>query len=125
MDTREWEEGQVPVFHKVEGGALIVTVDGDFTANEVVRVGTAGLSAEEVISPAFLLLDLTGTASIGVDRLQTIADFFAGPGTPVAKLAVVAGKDVATVIVGAATASGMESDSFKRKADAMDWLLGV
>lgn len=115
----------MPVFHKVEGGALIVTVDGDFTANEVVRVGNAGLESDGVISPAFLLLDLTGTAAIGEDRLQTIADFFAGPATPVAKLAVVAGKDMAKAIVGAATASGMESDSFVRKSDAMDWLLGV
>jgi hypothetical protein len=121
----EGERRTVPVFHKVEGGALIVTVDGDFTANEVVRVGSAGLGADDVISPAFLLLDLTGTAAIGDDRLQTIADFFAGPGVPVARLAVVAGADLATAIVGAATASGMESDSFKRKADAMDWLLGV
>jgi len=102
-----------------------VTVDGDFTANELVRIGRAGLGAEDVISPAFLLLDLTGTAAIGDDRLQVIADFFAGPGTPVAKLAVVAGRDVATAIVEAATASGMESDSFTRKVDAMDWLLGV
>ena len=114
----------MPVFHRVQSGTLIVTVDGDFTAQEVVRVGNKGLDAEGVISPAFLVLDLSGTGSLSADRLETLADFFAGPGSPIARLAVLAVPDVAKAIVEAAAASGIESDSFKRKADAMVWLLG-
>ena len=114
----------MPVFHRVLSGVLVVTVDGDFTAQEVVRVGEAGLKTEELIVPAFVLLDLSGTAGMGEGRLAAVADFFAGPQTPVARLAVQAAANVADAIVTAATASGLEAAAFKTKADAMDWLLG-
>lgn len=117
----------MPVFHRVEEGFLLVTVDGDFTAAEVVRVGGKALEAPDLIVPAFVLLDLSGAAvpaNAGVAAFEPIATFFAGPRAPVARLAVLAAPDAAEAIVGAASASGLESRAFQMKSDARDWLAG-
>ena len=114
----------MPVFHRVHSGVLVVTVDGDFTPQEVARVGGSGLASAELVIPAFVLLDLSGTGAMADDKMRAVSDFFAGPQTPVAKLAVQAGAEVADAIVATARGSGLESAGFKTKADAMDWLLG-
>jgi hypothetical protein len=117
----------VPVFHRVREGVLVVTVDGDFTVGEIERVGERALQDPDLIRPAFVLLDLSGTAglvSTGLDRLKPVAEYFAGPQTPVARLAIMASASVAEAVVEEATASGLESGGFKTRAAAMDWLLG-
>lgn len=117
----------MPVFHRVEEGFLVVTVDGDFTAAEVVRVGGKALEAPDLIVPAFVLLDLSGAAvasGTGVSAFEPIATFFAGPRAPVARLAVLASPDAAGAIVAAASASGLESRAFQMKSDARAWLEG-
>lgn len=117
----------MPVFQRIQSGVLVVTVDGDFTADEVARVGRSGLQSPDAINPAFVILDLSGTSGLGQvsGRLESIATFFAGPQTPVAKLAVMALAEVAAIVVEHARASGLEASAFTSKADAMDWLLGV
>jgi hypothetical protein len=117
----------MPVFHSVEGGLLLVTVDGDFTAAEVVRVGGKALESPDLVLPAFVLLDLSGAAvpaSAGTAALEPIASFFAGPRAPTARLAVLAAPDIAAAIVGAAADSGLESRAFQMKSEARDWLAG-
>jgi hypothetical protein len=117
----------MPVFQRIQSGVLVVTVDGDFTVEEVVRVGQSGLQSPEAINPAFVILDLSGTAGLdqASGRLESIATFFAGPQTPVAKLAVMALADVAAVVVEHARASGLEAAAFSSKSNALDWLLEV
>ncbi len=117
----------MPVFQRIQGGVLIVTVDGDFTVDEVVRVGGTGLSSPDAINPAFVILDLSGSAGVDAssERLRSIATFFAGPQTPVAKLAVMALAEVAAVVVEHARDSGLEAGAFTSKAAAMDWLLSA
>ena len=51
----------MPVFHRVVEGVLLVTVDGDFTADEIVRVGGRALDAPDLIQPAFVILDLSNS----------------------------------------------------------------
>jgi hypothetical protein len=117
----------VPVLHRVETGFLVVMVDGDFTAAEVVRVGGAALQDPDLVIPAFLLLDLSGAAvrpDEGLAGLEPIAAFFAGPRAPVARLAVLAAPHVADAVVAAATDSGLESRAFQSKAEALAWLAG-
>jgi len=117
----------MPVFHRVEGGLLLVTVDGDFTAAEVVRVGGKALESPDLVLPAFVLLDLSGAAvpaNLGLTALEPIATFFAGPSAPTARLAVLAAPDIGAAIVGAAADSGLESRAFQMKSEARDWLFG-
>lgn len=118
----------MPVLHRVEEGFLVVTVDGDFTPAEVVRVGGEALVEPDVIVPAFVLLDLSG-ASIspdsGVDAFEPIATFFAGPRAPVARLAVLASPGVGQALVDAATDSGLESRAFQSRTESFAWLAGV
>jgi hypothetical protein len=112
----------------VREGVLVVTVDGDFTPGEIERVGGRALEAPDLIHPAFVLLDLSGTSGLSgsdLDRLKPVAEFFAGPQTPVARLAVMAATEVGRAVVEEAVASGLESESFKTKSAAMDWLLEV
>lgn len=116
----------MPVLHQVKEGVLVVTVDGDFTPGEIERVGARALEAPDLIRPAFVLLDLSGTSGLSgssLDRLGPVAEFFAGPQTPVARLAVMASTEVSKAVVAEATASGLESAGFKTKAEAMAWLL--
>jgi hypothetical protein len=118
----------VPVLHQVREGVLVVTVDGDFTPGEIERVGALALEAPDLIRPAFVLLDLSGMSGLSgssLDGLRPVAEFFAGPRTPVARLAVMASTDVSDAVVEEATTSGLESAGFKTKADAMEWLLEV
>jgi hypothetical protein len=118
----------MPVFHRVEEGFLLVTVDGDFTAAEVVRVGGTALEAPDLIVPAFVLLDLSGAAvpaNAGETAFEPIATFFAGPRAPVARLAVLATPGAADAIVDAASASGLEARAFQTKPDARAWLEGL
>lgn len=118
----------MPVLHQVKQGVLVVTVDGDFTPGEIERVGARALEAPDLIRPAFVLLDLSGTSGLSgtsLERLKPVAEFFAGPQTPVARLAVMASSEVAQAVVDEAGASGLEAEGFKTKAAAMDWLLAI
>jgi len=118
----------VPILHQVREGVLVVMVDGDFTPGEIERVGARALEAPDLIHPAFVLLDLSGASGLGLDslgRLKPVAEFFAGPQTPVARLAVMASSDVARAVVDEAAASGLEAEGFKSRAAAMDWLLAI
>ncbi len=118
----------MPVLHQVREGVLVVTVDGDFTPGEIERVGARALEAPDLIRPVFVLLDLSGASALdgsNLDRLRPVAEFFAGPQTPVARLAVMASTEVSSAVVREATASGLESSGFKTRADALDWLLEV
>lgn len=117
----------MPVFHRVESGVLVVTVDGDFTVEETERVGSAALQASELIAPAFVILDLSGAAGLAPEseRVERVTTLFAGPQAPVARLAVVAAAELADAVVGHARDSGLESAAFRSRSDAMDWLLAM
>jgi hypothetical protein len=113
----------VPVFHRLYEGVLVVTVDGDFTVQEAARVGRAGLASPGLAGPMRVLLDLSGTADPGLDRLTAIVDVFAAKDVDVAKLAVQGASKVGSRVVDAASSSGLHSAAFTTKSEAMDWLL--
>ena len=54
----------MPVFSRVRDGVLILTVDGDYTANELHRVGGAAFEAEDAPGKLPVLLDLSGAAGL-------------------------------------------------------------
>ena len=51
----------MPVFSRVRDGVLVLTVDGDYTANELRRVGFSAFEAEETPHEVPVVLDLSGT----------------------------------------------------------------
>lgn len=55
----------MPVFSRVRDGVLILTVDGDYTANELRRVGFQAFEADEAPARLPVVLDLSGAAGIG------------------------------------------------------------
>lgn len=114
----------MPVFHRVHGTVLVVTVDGDFTVPEVERVGRAGLESLQLGDPPRVLLDLSGTAGSGPERLAAIAEIFAAADTGVVKLAVQGAANAGAAVVETAVSSGLQAASFTTRAEALDWLGG-
>lgn len=53
----------MPVFTRLNGEALVVTVDGDYTPGELRRVAERGLQAPDTPRPARVLLDMSGAAA--------------------------------------------------------------
>ena len=54
----------MPVFTRLRDGVLVLTVDGDFTANEVRRVAVRAFEDEETPAPVAILLDMSGAAGV-------------------------------------------------------------
>jgi len=54
----------MPVFSRLRDGVLVLTVDGDYTANELRRVGTSAFESEDAPSQVPVLLDLSGAAGV-------------------------------------------------------------
>ena len=79
--TLENTEGEtVPVYDSQKEGIVVITVDGDHTTAELKRVGAAALDRPGVPSPARVLLDVSGAASLknrSPEDLQDTATFFA------------------------------------------------
>ena len=88
----------MPVFARPNDGILVITVDGDYTSEELRRVGEAGIRAEPTPRPALVLLDMT-TASALQERspadLRGTAWFFANFGPELAAIALLAPDDLA------------------------------
>ncbi|GMV07688.1 MAG: hypothetical protein AMXMBFR53_39630 [Gemmatimonadota bacterium] len=53
----------MPVYTRLNGEALVVTVDGDYTPGELRRVAERGLQAPDTPRPARVLLDMSGAAA--------------------------------------------------------------
>lgn len=54
----------MPVFSRVRDGVLELTVDGDYTANELRRVAFGAFESEDGASPVPVLLDMSGAAGL-------------------------------------------------------------
>jgi hypothetical protein len=54
----------MPVFARVRDGVLVLTVDGDYTANELRRVAFGAFEGEGTPAHVPVLLDLSGAAGI-------------------------------------------------------------
>ena len=54
----------MPVFTRLRDDVLTLTVDGDYTANELRRVAIAAFGSEETPSRFPILLDMSGAAGV-------------------------------------------------------------
>ncbi len=105
----------MPVFHRLQDGVLIVTVDGDFTTGELARKGAEALENESVPDRVGVLLDVSGAASTDAHEVIAMARVFVEHPTEVPRIAVLGSME-------ARDAEGVEVRGFYRQAEALEWL---
>jgi hypothetical protein len=54
----------MPVFTRYQDGVLVLTVDGDFTANELRRVAFGAFESKDTPREVPVLLDMSGAAGV-------------------------------------------------------------
>lgn len=87
----------MPVFTRLRDGVLVLTVDGDFTANEVRRVAFGAFEAEETPTSVPILLDMSGAAGIAgksTTEMRATGAIFGAYRDRIAGIGVVAAADV-------------------------------
>jgi hypothetical protein len=119
----------MPVFSRVKDGVLVLTVDGDYTANELRRVGFGAFEAHDTAQRVPVMLDLSGAASLAKKSPAEIAAtgaIFGAYRDRVAGIAVVASAEAlqlfgeGSVFAGEA---GVKVQACQSHADARSWLL--
>jgi hypothetical protein len=119
----------MPVFSRVRDGVLVLTVDGDYTANELRRVGFGAFEAGGTPKRVPVLFDLSGAAGLAKKSQQDIAAtgaIFGAYRDRLTGIAVVAAADAhalfdAKGVFG--SESGVKVQACTSHADARDWLL--
>ena len=118
----------MPVFHRVREGVLVLTADGDYTSNELRRVGFQALEADGTPSPVPILLDLSGAA--GIDRkpeveLRATGAIFGAYRDRITRVAVVAPAEVLSLFGEGspfADEAGVAVLACRSHGDARTWL---
>lgn len=114
----------------MKNNALVLTVDGDYTSNELRRVGFGAFESHETVSSMLVLLDLSGAAGIGAktpDELRATGAFFGAYRDRIGRLAIVASPDVLSMFDAGsefAAEAGVDVRSCQSHAEAMEWLEG-
>ncbi len=60
----------MPVFSRLRDGVLVLTVDGDFTANEVRRVAFGAFESADTPATVPILLDMSGAAGLSAKSVE-------------------------------------------------------
>jgi hypothetical protein len=120
----------MPVFTRLRDGVLVLTVDGDFTANELRRVAHGAFHGDEPPQVVPVLLDMSGAAGVrakSAKQLQAMGAIFGAYRDRIAGLAIVAPSDVHELFT-RASAFGDEASvdihACAAHADARGWLAG-
>lgn len=83
----------MPVFTRFRDGVLVLTVDGDFTANELRRVAYGAFHEDGTPRVVPVLLDMSGAAGLSAkssEQLRAMGAIFGAYRDRIAGLAVVA-----------------------------------
>lgn len=118
----------MPVFSRVRDGVLVLTVDGDYTPNELRRVGFSAFEAESMPHEVPVVLDLSGAAGLAnkpSEDLATTGAIFGAYRDRLRGIAVVAPPAVASLFdSGSAFAreAGVPVEVCASHSDARDWL---
>jgi|SRR5688572_1431002 hypothetical protein len=119
----------MPVFSRMRDGVLVLTVDGDYTANELRRVGFSALESQGTPKRVPVLLDLSGAVGLARKSAADIAAtgaIFGAYRDRLSGIAVVAAQDVLTLFDGQsafANETGVNVQACQSHADARSWLL--
>lgn len=121
----------MPVFTRVSGSVLLVTVDGDYTPAELRRVGEAGILDPGTPKPARVLLDMSGAAGLSKrkpEELKETARFFGALRAHLDRVAILAPDDLSYGLMRLGEswfedAAGSERAMvFRSRAEALEWL---
>lgn len=118
----------MPVFSRMRDGVLVLTVDGDYTVNEIRRIGFAAFEAEGAPKKIPVILDLSGAAGIASKSAADLAAtgaIFGAYRDRLTGLAIVAPSTVASLFdTGGefAREAGGRVQAFPSHTDAKKWL---
>ena len=119
----------MPVFARVRDGVLVLTVDGDYTANELRRVGFGAFESEQTPKRVPVLLDLSGAAGMlnkSPAEIAATGAIFGAYKDRLTGVAIVAAPNVASLFDGRsdfAREAGVRVSAYHSHADARQWLL--
>ena len=120
----------MPVFTRLRDDVLTLTVDGDFTANELRRVAVEAFESEESPSRFPILLDMSGAAGVmskSDEEMQAAGSIFGAYRDRIAGLGVVvAGEAHERFATDSpfAVEAGLAVHPCHSHADARAWLSG-
>lgn len=120
----------MPVFTRLRDGVLVLTADGDFTANELRRVAYEALHEDGTPRVLPVLLDMSGAAGISMktdEQMEALGAIFGAYRDRISGLAVVAPSTVQDVFA-AGRPFEQEADvavsAHSTHSDARKWLAG-
>ena len=120
----------MPVFSRVRDGVLTLIVDGDYTANELRRVGFSAFEADDAPAKVAVILDLSGAAGLMNKAPAEVAAsgaIFGAYRDRLTGIAVVAASGVTSLFDAQsdfAAQAGGRLGVFTSHADARVWLEG-
>jgi hypothetical protein len=120
----------MPVFTRVKDDVLVLTVDGDYTANEIRRVAFGAFESAEMPVSVPILLDLSGAAGLAQktsEELRATGAIFGAYRDRITGIGVVASPDVHLLFDGDGDfgrEAGISIKACQSHADAREWLTG-
>lgn len=118
----------MPVFTRFQDGVLILTVDGDYTANELRRVAFGAFEADDVPGELPVLLDMSGAAGVAnksEDEIRATGAIFSAFRDRIHRLGVVVSAGAADRFAhdnDFAVEAGVPTRSWHSHSDARAWL---
>ena len=118
----------MPVFTRYRDGVLVLTVDGDFTANELRRVAYGAFHEDGTPQVVPVLLDMSGAAGLSgksSEELQAMGAIFGAYRDRIEGLAVVASSAVHDLFADESHfrgEAGLDLFACSAHADAREWL---
>lgn len=118
----------MPVFTRVKDGILVLTVDGDYTPNELRRVAFGAFEADETSPSVPILLDMSGAAGIGgktSEELRASGAIFGAFRDRISGIGVVAAADVHALFASTGDfgrEAGVPIQAYQSHAEAREFL---
>jgi hypothetical protein len=128
---RDLQETTMPVSSRVRDGVMVLTVDGDYTVNELRRVGFSALEAATTPKRVPIILDLSGAAGFAKKSTEDLAAtgaIFGAYRDRLSGIAVVAPGAIAALFDAQsvfAHEAGVGVRSCESHTDAREWLTQV
>ncbi len=118
----------MPVFTRVRDGVMVLTVDGDFTANEVRRVAVRAFESGDTPGVVPILLDMSGAAGLAdkpSTELSASGAIFGAYRDRILAIGVVASPDAHGIFApdgDFGTEAGVGVQAWNSHAEAREWL---
>jgi hypothetical protein len=120
----------MPVFTRVKDDVLVLTVDGDYTANEIRRVAFGAFESNEIPQSVPILLDMSGAAGLAnksAAEHQATGAIFGAYRDRITGIGVVASAEAHAIFTDDGDfgrEAGLPVKACQSHADAREWLGG-